>query len=693
MNINEIPSTGDILDECKASGEEGIRGIPLTSTGTIDFSSVPLITDKLMTDVLTKDLTYARQNIAYFAKKALDLLKERNAAQAFAEQMKAKVKLLENQNKCIRESAVRMQARVEQEEEYISNMLLKRIQKLKNDKESLALMYEQEEEYLTNDLTRKLSQLESERNELAGRLAQEQSWVESNLLEKIRRLEGEIQTHQNSLETMRKEKVDLENSLEQEQESLFNTLGKRISKLESEKRTMQNRLSQYESVEASPSESDENSDVSELVCGDNSAVNCTCTHDNEPTVICDYARFKDEGQYFSLNTACLSFPKNYEPKQVLPSVAKKLTDLDLSDNLINYIGKNAFENMDSLKVLRLSHNNLKHLRQEMFHDDLGFKLHKLFLDYNDIAELPDGVFKNLGNLHTLVLDGNVLTNFSKKSFLGLSNLQELSMDYCNIEKLPVDVFDELINLKRLSLRGNKFVKIPKAVNSITHLEILDMSKTHVAEFKDRSLKSDHQIKKLIMTNLTYMYHIDSCAFCDLKNLEEIDFSNSKQLYHIDINAFGMASQEGERASNVTKINFANCNISALPEGLYDFESLEEFRLEGNPLLCNCHTDFLASPAIRYKDTPRCALPPRLEGVEITKATHTCGFNFSDAVEAFFLLYCILLFLIGGSLFWVKGRCTNVFYKPDMPHIGYSNLTARSDDDQKQLQNDFDPVNV
>uniref|UniRef100_A0A1I7YVL5 Mitotic spindle assembly checkpoint protein MAD1 n=1 Tax=Steinernema glaseri TaxID=37863 RepID=A0A1I7YVL5_9BILA len=255
MDLSEPSNTINLLDEWKFSDDESLRGLPMTPTGTIDYSSVPLIADKLMTEVLTKDLNYARQNITYFAKKALDLMKERNAALISVEQMKAKVKVLENQNKSIRESAVRMQARVEQEEEYISNMLLKRIQKLKNDKESLALMYEQEEEYLTNDLTRKLSQLESERNELAARLAQEQNWVESNLLEKIRRLEGEIHTHQSSLETMRKEKVDLENSLEQEQESLFNTLGKRISKLEAEKRTMQSRLSQYESDEASPSSS------------------------------------------------------------------------------------------------------------------------------------------------------------------------------------------------------------------------------------------------------------------------------------------------------------------------------------------------------------------------------------------------------------------------------------------------------
>jgi coiled-coil domain-containing protein 6 len=118
-----------------------------------------------------------------------------NIFKAKIEQLKTKVAQLEAQNRTIRESTVRMQAKVEQEEEYISNMLLKRIQKLKNDKESLALKYEQEEEFLTNDLTRKLTQLEGERDELATRLSQEQNWVVNNLLAKIRKLEAEIQNN------------------------------------------------------------------------------------------------------------------------------------------------------------------------------------------------------------------------------------------------------------------------------------------------------------------------------------------------------------------------------------------------------------------------------------------------------------------------------------------------------------------
>lgn len=56
-------------------------------------------------------------------------------------------------------SELLQQARAEQEEEFISNTLLKKIQALKKEKEALAMNYEQEEEFLTNDLSRKLHQV------------------------------------------------------------------------------------------------------------------------------------------------------------------------------------------------------------------------------------------------------------------------------------------------------------------------------------------------------------------------------------------------------------------------------------------------------------------------------------------------------------------------------------------------------
>lgn len=77
--------------------------------------------------------------------------------------LKLRIKSLIEENKTLRRASVSIQAKAEQEEEYISNTLLKRIQTLKKEKETLALNYEHEEECLTNDLSRKLNQLRAEK--------------------------------------------------------------------------------------------------------------------------------------------------------------------------------------------------------------------------------------------------------------------------------------------------------------------------------------------------------------------------------------------------------------------------------------------------------------------------------------------------------------------------------------------------
>merc|ERR1719275_355944 len=150
------------------------------------------------------------------------------------ETYKLRVKSLQEDNKAIRQASVHIQAKAEQEEEFISNTLLKKIQSLKKEKESLALNYEQEEECLTNDLSRKLNQLRQEKVQLEHTLEQEQECLVNKLMRKIEKLETETGSKQATLEQLRREKVELENTLEQEQEALVNKLWKRMDKLVSE---------------------------------------------------------------------------------------------------------------------------------------------------------------------------------------------------------------------------------------------------------------------------------------------------------------------------------------------------------------------------------------------------------------------------------------------------------------------------
>eukprot|EP00118_Oscarella_pearsei_P025291 m.307933 g.307933 ORF g.307933 m.307933 type:complete len:474 (+) comp43036_c0_seq1:2-1423(+) len=181
------------------------------------------------------------------------LLQEVVVLRTEVEVMKLRCKNLREENKQLRQVSVSIQAQAEQEEEFISNTLMKKIHSLKKEKEALAVNYEQEEEYLTNDLTRKLNQLKQEKVELEQTLEQEQEFQVNKLMKKIERLENETLAKQHTLEQLRREKVDLENTLEQEQEMLMNRLWKRMDKLESEKRTLEEKLGQLTTPPPSPS--------------------------------------------------------------------------------------------------------------------------------------------------------------------------------------------------------------------------------------------------------------------------------------------------------------------------------------------------------------------------------------------------------------------------------------------------------
>uniref|UniRef100_A0A0V0J5L6 Coiled-coil domain-containing protein 6 n=1 Tax=Schistocephalus solidus TaxID=70667 RepID=A0A0V0J5L6_SCHSO len=109
----------------------------------------------------------------------VDLLQHENRVlKTEVETLKLKVRSLTEVNQQLRRNSVSIQAKAEQEEEYISNMLQRRISELKKEKEALALNYEQEEECLTNELNRKLVQLQREKELLERTLAQEQETQE-----------------------------------------------------------------------------------------------------------------------------------------------------------------------------------------------------------------------------------------------------------------------------------------------------------------------------------------------------------------------------------------------------------------------------------------------------------------------------------------------------------------------------------
>ena len=77
------------------------------------------------------------------------------------------------------------QLQAEQEEEYITNKLMKRLEALKQEKEELARQVEVEEEMITNALTKKLHKVKEEKGQLENQLEQEQEYLVNKLLKQL----------------------------------------------------------------------------------------------------------------------------------------------------------------------------------------------------------------------------------------------------------------------------------------------------------------------------------------------------------------------------------------------------------------------------------------------------------------------------------------------------------------------------
>ncbi|KAJ1558308.1 hypothetical protein HK096_002361 [Nowakowskiella sp. JEL0078] len=158
------------------------NGQPFESTST----SAPLLTQPYITSLT--DIDTLREV-------ALTLLENSVEKNMIIRKLKLDVELeagnvsiLRSDNLSLRQLNVAMQASAEQEEEYISNKLLKRINNLKREKGELLLRVEQEEVMITKTLQMKLNQLQREKVDMEIALEQEQEFIVNRLQKQLESL-------------------------------------------------------------------------------------------------------------------------------------------------------------------------------------------------------------------------------------------------------------------------------------------------------------------------------------------------------------------------------------------------------------------------------------------------------------------------------------------------------------------------
>ena len=154
--------------------------------------------------------------------------------------------------------------------------------------------------------------------------------------------------------------------------------------------------------------------------------------------------------------------------------------LTLIDNQLTGLHKSIFDDLGEVEVLELDNNQLAPDALESRHfAALSEELETLTLTNNQLTALPDDVFGGLTALGQLYLNGNGLTTLKDSSgnviYKDSTGLTELFLDNNQLSNLPDDVFDGLTRLEWLTLHENPFTRLPDGVfEGLTELRELTL---------------------------------------------------------------------------------------------------------------------------------------------------------------------------------------------------------------------------
>lgn len=136
--------------------------------------------------------------------------------------------------------------------------------------------------------------------------------------------------------------------------------------------------------------------------------------------------------------------------------AENLTRVDFSRNSIENVDRLAFMGANNLTSLNLSHNKINHLDSEIFSTS---KLLDLDLSNNNLTALEEHVFDNITELKHLRLSFNPIGNLKIETFTYLTNLETLDLKKTNISDIELGTFSHQHKLTALDLSQNNLKKL------------------------------------------------------------------------------------------------------------------------------------------------------------------------------------------------------------------------------------------
>ncbi|KAH9372839.1 hypothetical protein HPB48_012744 [Haemaphysalis longicornis] len=223
-----------------------------------------------------------------------------------------------------------------------------------------------------------------------------------------------------------------------------------------------------------------------------------------------------------------------------------LKELRLEHNGLEWLPEDAFKGVENVTFLHLNKNRLTEVRpseEPSFHR----RLRKVWLDSNQLSQVPLGCLQSLPGLEALIISDNQIRFLGEDSFRSNGGLTLLELANNPLESFDRKTFSRLPYLKRLLVKEARGLQHFPDLNGTHSLEQIRLSRARLSsvpadlcralpKLKILYLMSNHLTKvpnltdcsELLILDLTYnrIESLDDSPFHSLKKLRDLNLGNN-----------------------------------------------------------------------------------------------------------------------------------------------------------------------
>ncbi|XP_063616988.1 carboxypeptidase N subunit 2-like [Cydia splendana] len=304
----------------------------------------------------------------------------------------------------------------------------------------------------------------------------------------------------------------------------------------------------------------------------------------------------------------------------------KMRRLQIANNRLTKITREAFSGLEYLIDVDLSGNNISYIDPEAFLDSRGLLNVELqdnplapvegpflasstlqFLDVSSckLTRINPQFFDNITALTSVDLSYNPLNSLDAGVFDVLTSLDTLKLNNCNLTSVAENVFSNLVNLKYLELAGNILTNtdFTELLGSLTRLEYLNLRKAGLTSLSEDTFSNCTNLVTLILADnelrdldvaATLGSSVDHLELLDLSHCKIIGpisgdaFANATRLKSLYLSGNPLFAPDLEEAlaplPRLERLFLSNCGLRRLPYNFNVFDNLVELDISHNPLV-------------------------------------------------------------------------------------------------------------